>query len=122
MTPIVLKDRLAGDVTFNYTGTTQNGIIYDAAGSTLLSRKRLTLQMTESAKVNRIKWKLSVPSVCASAPDCVPTVSYTLVASGDISVVKFSTAEDREDLQAMASSLAAHAAVESLVVDGAFGA
>lgn len=116
---IVLKDRNGANVTFNQKGYTNNGIIFEAMGTTLLDRKRLSLQITEGANVNRVKFKLSVPSVCQSATDCsTSAVQYTLVASGDLSVVRFSSNEAREDLAALVASLAASAELENMVTDG----
>lgn len=118
MTTIVLKDRNDEDVIFKFTGVTNNGVVYDAIGATLLDRKRLTLQVQEGANVNRVKYKISVPSVCSSGTDCVPTVSYTLVDSGDLSVVRFSSIEDRQDLAAFHKSLAASDVVTDMIVSG----
>lgn len=115
---IVLKNRNDEDVIFKFTGVTANGVIYDSVGTTLMDRKRLTLQVQEGAKVNRVKYKISVPSVCTSGTDCVPTVSYTLVDSGDLSVVRFSSVEDRQDLAAFHKSLASSEAVAEMIVSG----
>lgn len=115
---IVLKNKANVDVTFNFVGTTANGVIYDAPGATLLDRKRLTLQLIEGKNANRVKFKLSVPSVCDTAPGCVPVISYTQVASGDYSIVRFSSLLDRQDIDAMVASLTDSTAITSLVVDG----
>lgn len=118
MSTIVLKDSTAADITFKLVGTNGNSVIFDAAGSTLLSRKRLTLQVSEGKNANRVKFKLSVPTVCAQAPGCVPTVSYTQVASGDYSIVRFSSEIDRQDLSAMVASLTANNTIKDMIVDG----
>lgn len=120
---IVLKDRNDIDVVFSQKGYTNNGLIFEAAGTNLLDRKRLTLQISEGASVNRVKFKLSAPSVCQSATDCSSTaVQYTLVASGDLSVVRFSSEEDRKDLAALVASLAACTELEDMIVDGSLPA
>lgn len=116
---IVLKDRLGADVEFVYSGSTDDGVVFDTrGGNSLLDRKRLTLRLNSSGATNRVKTKLSVPSVCTTEPGCVPTVSYTLVASADISVVKFSSADDRADLVALLASLQGSAEIANLINEG----
>lgn len=116
---IVLKDRNDADVEFVYSGSTANGVIFDTrGGENLLDRKRLTLQMNSNGATNRVKTKLSVPTVCTKEPGCVPTVSYTLVASADISVVKFSSADDRADLVALLASLQGSTEIADLITEG----
>lgn len=119
MSTIVLKDKANADVTFTLSGISGNSVIYDNKGDSLLNRKRITLSLNENKSTNRIAIKLSVPSVCEATPGCdVPSIKYTQVASADISVVKFSTKLDREDLQAMFDSLISSTAVVNLVENG----
>lgn len=116
---IVLKDRNDADVVFTYTGTTGNGVIFDNRSSTLIGRKRLTLSLNENTNTNRIGVKLSIPSICQGEDACdKATVKYTQVASADISVVRFASLEDREDLAAMFASLIGSSDLELLVTDG----
>lgn len=116
---IVLKNAAGEDVVFNYVGTpSANKQVFQYRGSTLLDTYKLELSLTESANTNRIRYKLSIPKVCPAGPDCKPVISFTQVASGDITVVKFSEHSDRELLQALVSSLTATTAVKEMVEDG----
>lgn len=114
---IVLKNRLNQDVTFSKVGLSGSSVVYEANGTTLMDRKRLILSLAEGKNVNRVKFKLTVPTMCADN-GCVPTVSYTQVASGDVSVVRFSSEEDRANLAAMLGSLASSQAVKDMINDG----
>lgn len=120
MSTIVLKDKANADVTFTLTGVAGNSVIFDNRTSSLLGRKRLTLTVNENKNTNRIAVKLSIPSVCASDPsDCTTeSIKYTQVASADITVVRFSSLADREDLAALFGSLITSAAVEDMVTEG----
>lgn len=121
MSTIVLKDKANADVTFTLTGVAGNSVIFDNRTSSLLGRKRLTLTVNENKNTNRIAVKLSIPSVCddKSASGCTTeSVKYTQVASADITVVRFSSLADREDLAAMFGSLITSAAVEDMVTEG----
>lgn len=117
---IVLKDQNDADVVFTHVSTAANTMEFANAGSSLMDQKRLTLSLNTNANTNRVKFKLSVPKVCASTVDCKPTVSFTQVASGDISVVRFSELDDRAELSALVASLADSAAVDTLIKNGAF--
>lgn len=121
--PIVLKDSALADQTFNYVGTgANNAIIYERSAPTLVGRARLSLSLSGNSNVNRVRVKMSVPSVCTTPlPDggCSrPTVEYTQVASADLSVVAFSSAASRADLAAMFGSLISNADVISMITDG----
>lgn len=114
---IVLKNRLNEDVTFSKVGINGTSVVFEAPGTTLMDRKRLILSLAEGKNVNRVKFKLTVPTVSADNGG-VPTVSYTQVASGDVSVVRFSSSADRADLAAMLGSLATSSAVDDMIIDG----
>lgn len=120
MTTIVLKDKANADVTFTLTGVAGNSVIFDNRTSSLLGRKRITLTVNENKNTNRIAVKLSLPSVCVGdGSDCTTeSVKYTQVASADITVVRFSSLVDREDLAALFGSLITSAAVEDMVTEG----
>lgn len=120
MTQIVLKDQNAADVIFHHVETAPNTLVFMNRGDSLLDIKKLTLTLNESAKVNRVKWKLSVPTVKTDVATGLPVVSYTQVASGDLSVVKFSSSADRALICALQESLTATTAVKDLVISGAF--
>lgn len=114
--PIVLKDSTGTNVTFNFTSHVGNILTYDSVGDSLLNRKRLTINFGENAKVNRVKMKLSVPSVVTV--EGVPTVGYTQVASSDHSVVRASTAVERADLAALFANLQAAASIQEIIKNG----
>lgn len=119
MSTIVLKDKANADVTFSLTGVAGNSVIFDNRSSSLLGRKRLTLTVNENKNTNRIAVKLSLPSVCAGDTECAAeSIKYTQVASADITVVRFSSLADREDLAALFGSLITNAAVEDMVTEG----
>ena len=120
MSTIVLKDKANADVTFTLTGVAGNSVIFDNRTSSLLGRKRLTLTVNENKNTNRVAVKLSIPSVCDdSVSGCTTeSVKYTQVASADITVVRFSSLADREDLAALFGSLITNAAIEDMVVEG----
>lgn len=121
MSQIVLKDQNNTDVVFTHVATAPGQLVYQNTGDTLLSTSRLSLSLNENANTNRVRFKLSLPSVSVDAAG-KPVVSYTQVASGDITAVKFSTQADRQRLSALASSLVGNSAVTDLVVSGAFPA
>lgn len=118
MTQIVLKDSLDQDVVFKHISTSQNKIVFEAAGDSLLDRKRLELSLSQSANVNRAKYKITVPSICNDGDSCVPKIAYTQVASGDVSIVRYSSVKDREDLAAYMESLAQSQALKDIIIDG----
>lgn len=120
MTPLVLKDSLDADQSFTFIGNgDNNSLIYERKGTTLMGRARIVLTLAGNGKVNRIKGKLQVPNVCVDDTSCpTPTVTYTQVASFDVSAVLFSDEKSRQDLYAMFSSLIATDNVEAMVVDG----
>lgn len=121
MSTIVLKDKANADVTFTLTGVAGNSVIFDNRTSSLLGRKRLTLTVNENKNTNRVAVKLSIPSVCVegdSSGCTTESVKYTQVASADITVVRFSSLTDREDLAALFGSLVTSAAVEDMVTEG----
>lgn len=118
MTTIVLKNRLNENITFTYAGRTSQGAVFDSPGATLLDRKRITLQLGENQNVNRVKMKISVPVLNTSVAGAAPTVSYTQVASGDITVVRFADEANREDIVSLFSSLAGSATVLALATEG----
>lgn len=117
---IVLKDQNAADVVFQHVETAPNTLVFVSRGDSLLDVKKLTLTLNESAKVNRVKWKLTVPTVKSDVTTGLPVVSYTQVASGDLSVVKFSSQADRTLICALQESLLSTTVVKDLVVSGAF--
>lgn len=120
MSTIVLKDKANADVTFTLTGVAGSSVIFDNRTSSLLGRKRLTLTVNENKNTNRIAVKLSIPSVCeGETSGCTAeSIKYTQVASADITVVRFSSLADREDLAALFGSLITNAAVEDMVTEG----
>lgn len=120
MTTIVLKDASAGDVIFTHVGTAPGQLVFVNRGDNLLDTKQLTLNLNESARVNRVKFKLSVPKVGTDSVTGLPVISFTQVASGDFSVVKFSSTADRALLGALTASLVESTAVQDLVTAGAF--
>lgn len=120
MTTIVLKDASDADVVFTHVSTAPGQLVFVNRGDNLLDTKQLTLNLNESARVNRVKFKLSVPSVGTDSVTGLPVVSFTQVASGDFSVVKFSSAADRALLGALSSSLVESTAVQDLVKSGSF--
>lgn len=115
---LVLKNKAAENVTFTPVGTTGNSMVYEDRTGPLMGRKRVTLSLNEKANTNRVAVKISLPAVCASdAETCgVDAIKYTQVASADITVVKFATEADREDLAALFASLIGSSALEDLVV------
>lgn len=117
---IVLKDRNDANVTFHGAGSSANTRVFLTAssGGTLLGRNRLTLSITEGPNVNRVRFKIEAPHICEPEQACAASVTYTLVASGDVSVVKFSTEADRKDLAAFVSSLTGTSSWEEMVVNG----
>lgn len=116
--PIVLQDALGADVTFNYMKTASNGMLTFCTSGSLLDRKILTLQITEGPKVNRVRYKITVPRVCEGTDDCsVTQVSYTEISSGDFSVFRAGRAETRDDLVTLNASLASNAVLRNLVVE-----
>lgn len=120
MTQIVLKDASEGDVVFTHVKTAPGQLIFVNRGDTLLDTKQLTLQLNEGAKVNRVKFKLSVPNVATDVVTGLPAIKFTQVASGDISVVKFSDTADRALISALSSSLANSTELQDLVINGEF--
>lgn len=116
---IVLKDKANANVTFTRTGISGNSVIYDNRGASLLNRKRLTLTVNENKNTNRIAVKLSLPSVCNDGTDCATeSIKYTQVASADVTVVRFASTVDREDLGALFGSLITNIAVQDMITDG----
>lgn len=116
---LVLKDKAQADVPFTLSGISGNSAIFDNRGSSLLNRKRITLTVNENKNTNRIAVKLSLPSVCTDATACATeSVKYTQVASADITVVRFASTVDREDLGALFGSLITNAAVQDMVTEG----
>lgn len=120
MSQIVLKDQSNEDVVFTHVSTAPGQLVFVNRGDNLLDTKQLTLNLNENARVNRVKFKLSVPTVNIDSASGLPGVTYTQVASGDISVVKFSSAADRALLGALTASLVNSTAIQDLVKDGAF--
>lgn len=116
---IVLKDQADSDVTFTHVRTAPGLLEFQSRGDSLLDVKRLTLSLNENANTNRVRFKLSIPTIGTDAAN-KPVVTYTQVVSGDFTVVKFSTEADRALLNALATSLVSNATVTDLVVDGAF--
>lgn len=117
---IVLKDRTDANVAFVKAGSTATSRIFlsSAKDGTLVGRKRLTLSVTETASVFRCKFKLEQPHTCAPNEACRTEVIYTQVASGDVSVVKFSTSNDRADLVAFIKSITGTAEWVEMVQNG----
>lgn len=116
---ITLKNAANADVVFFLTGVNGNTAIFDSASDSLLGRKRIEVTLKSSSAVNRVGYKLTLPSVCDDATACgVSKMKYTQIASGDISVVKASTALDRNDLAALQASLAANASIQNMIKNG----
>lgn len=120
MTQIVLRDKNSDDVVFRHSETALNSMVFINRGDNLLDVKKLTLSLNESAKVNRVKFKLSVPTVDTDIATGLPAVKYTQVASGDVSVVKFGTEADRDLIAALQESLLSSTEFKDLVVQGSF--
>lgn len=120
MTQIVLKDQNDADVVFTHVSTAPGSLTFQSVGANLLDTKRLVMSLGSNTNANRIKFKLTVPSVCNDVAGCKPVINYTQVASGDISIVKFSSEADRQAIAAMTASLVDNAAIKDLIVDGAF--
>lgn len=118
--PIVLKNFAAEDVTFSYSHSLPNGnLVYERQTGPLVGRARLVLSLSDSAVTNRVKYKLIVPQVCTGTDTCsIPTIEYTQIASGDISVFRAGTELSRKDIGAMAASLANNATVQAMIVNG----
>lgn len=119
MTTIVLKDAKAADVVFTHVKTAPNTLTFVNRGDSLLDSKELTLSLNENANTNRVRVKLSVPRVGQNA-DGKSVVEYTQVASCDITIVKFSTADDRALIDALFGSAISSSVVSDLVRSGAF--
>lgn len=116
---IVLKDALGANVTFNYVHNLSNGVrVYEKQDGPLLGRARLTLNLSETGRTNRVKWKLTVPTTSVNAVDNTVGIAYTQISSGDFSVFRAGTSSSRDDLIAMTDSLVASSAVHSMVKDG----
>lgn len=120
MSQIVLKDQNGADVVFTHVSTGPGTLTFTSPGTSLLDVKKLTLSLNENANTNRVRYKLSVPVVCASVAGCKPVIEYTQVASGDLTIVKFSSEGRRQELAALTASLVGNATVKDLVVGGAF--
>lgn len=120
MSQIVLKDQDSEDVVFTHVSTAPGSLVYVNRGDSLYDQKRLTLSLNESANVNRVKFKLSVPTVDVDPTTGLPAVSYTQVASGDVSVVKFSSLADRKLISALQDSLLSSAEFKNLIETGSF--
>lgn len=123
MTSIILKDKALADQTFTFKTILPNGsAVFERIAGPLVGRAELTLSLSEGANVNRVKAKLSIPKVCVTTPsngDCGrPVVEYTQVGSLDISVVRFSSEVEREDMSAMLNSLAGNPVFKSIIVNG----
>lgn len=119
MTQIVLKDATADDVIFTHVKTAPNTLTYVNRGDSLLDSRELTISLNENANTNRVRVKLSVPRVGKNA-DGKSVIEYTQVASSDITIVKFSTAEDRALIDALFKSAISSDVVSDLVQNGAF--
>lgn len=117
---LVLKDQTSADVVFTHVETSPNTLTFMNRGDNLLDAKKITLSLNESAKVNRVKYKISVPTVATDAATGLPAVKYTQVASGDISVVKFGSSADRALISALQESLVASPELKDLVISGNF--
>lgn len=116
---IVLKDQTDSDVMFTHVRTAPGMLEFQSRGDSLMDVKRLTLSLNENANTNRVRFKLSIPTIGTDAAN-KPVVTYTQVVSGDFTVVKFSSEDDRALLKALTSSLVSSATVSDLVVNGAF--
>lgn len=119
MTTIVLKDASDGDVVFTHVKTAPNTLTFVNRGDSLLASKELTLSLNENANTNRVRMKISVPRVGRNA-DGKSVIEYTQVASSDITIVKFSTAEDRALIDALFKSAVSNVVLSDLVQNGAF--
>lgn len=122
MPTLVLKDANGADQSFLFVGHDKgNAAIFERQSDALIGRARIVLQLAGNTNVNRVKAKLSVPTVSSITPDtgavARPVVEYTHVASTDISVVAFSNAESRADILAMFRSLLDSSTVANMVTD-----
>lgn len=117
--PLVLKDKLNADVTYTLADRRQNSAVFVHKGSSLLEKSRVTLQLIERAKTNRVVGKLEIPTVLESTdPSVVDSVAYTEIGSFDLSSVLAANAVDAEDFMAQFASLVSGAAVKAMYTDG----
>lgn len=117
---IVLKDSASNDVTFTLVKRDNNALTFvNSNGGSLMGQKRILVSLNEGKNANRVKVKLMLPSVCSDECD-VEKVKYEQVSSQDITVVKFATQTDREDLAALTASLASEDVVANLITFAAF--
>lgn len=104
---ITLKDRVNADVVFQEASHDGNVIVLVSAGTSLLDRKQITLQLkTQGQATNRIIAKLSIPTVSTDPSTGLPAVAYTEVGSMDLTAVKAASANDAENLVKLFSGLA----------------
>lgn len=119
---IVLKDHNNTDVVFTHISTVNGKMTFQAQGSSLMDAKRLEISLSENANTNRIRTKLSVPTMCAESVGCKPVILYTQVSSSDITVVKFSTLDDRKLINALEQSVLSSTVIKNLVENAQFPA
>lgn len=116
---LVLKDASGADITLSYIGSVKDGLVFEKVSDTLVGRLRVTVSLTENAKTNRIRGKLTRP-VVATLPQSgeLPVVQYTEITSFDVSVYKAGQETGRTELQALFSSLLDTPLVKSAIIDG----
>lgn len=118
-TTLVLKDASGADITLAYIGSTNDGLVFERVSSTLVGRLRAVVTLTEGQKTNRVRGKLTAPSV-TTLPDsgAIPVVQYTEIGSFDFSIFRGGATEGRSDLAAMLASLMTNPVVTNAIVDG----
>lgn len=115
---LVLKDALGADVTLAYIGSTNEGIMFERAATTLMGRTRAVISLTENGKTNRVRGKLTKPTVTSPVNGDVPTVQYTEIGSFDFSIFRAGASEGRADIAALVASFVASPLVSAAIVDG----
>lgn len=116
---LVLKDRLNADVSYTLADRRANVAVFVNQGSTLLSRSRVTLQLIERQKTNRVVCKLEIPTVLESTvPGVGDVVGYTEIGSIDLSSVLAADTLDAQNFMAQFASLISSATVKAMFVNG----
>lgn len=116
---LVLKDRLNADVSYILADRRANVAVFVNQGSTLLSRSRITLQLIERQKTNRVVCKLEIPTVLeGTVPGVGDVVGYTEIGSIDLSSVLAADTLDAQNFMAQFASLISSATVKAMFVNG----
>lgn len=115
---ITLKDKDNADVVYTLKSVQGSTAIFQN-GTNLLAKSRLTLQLIERDKTNRVIGKLSIPTVSDCSDTCVdPRIAYTEVGSFDLSSVLIAGSDEAENFIAQFSSLVSNAAVSDMFTNG----